>query len=479
MGGIKLDWHVESEQSQTRATEDPLVRQRRRAARRQFLAILAALVIVVGAIVGAILWRLNDVENEIKRDLLDTVEAEVTALRIGDLANYTAIQRSASDTFMLEQSQRFEYYQQLKQDGRIQLTGRVVSTAIDDQRARVVLEEIIDGVPYHVVWFYWRYAASENDEGGWRHVPDDLTFWGEERTITTGSGRVIYNALDHDLARALADRLPVWWARGCELLACPTPPPDPTIRIVAEQPPAVEWNTPDGWTLRVTSPLVSRARADVPLPPDFAQTIAQQLAMRLVRHATGDVIPDPASDAAWLQADYARWMAGHMRDQLQEAGGFMESLIALYGPGVPGTVLNTLASAAPVGGAASFDNVMLAVTGVPLSQLSADQLNTLDWRAFFRWRLELETALLREGDREGFLALYDTADSAAFNLAVQNADSPTYAARPVPVVREVQITQENGQLYAWVTATYTENGLTLQDASFLWRWANGTWRRVR
>ena len=39
------------------------------------------------------------------------------------------------------------------------------------------VEEIIGGVPYGRVWFYWRY------DDGWRHVPPDYTFWGDARTV--------------------------------------------------------------------------------------------------------------------------------------------------------------------------------------------------------------------------------------------------------------------------------------------------------
>ena len=139
--GIRLDWQAESEQSRLRATEDPAALRRRQRARRQIMLLLALLVAVLGLIGALILWRLQHVDDQIRRDLLDTVSVEVTALRVGDLANYMAVQRSASDSFLLEQSQRFEDYQTLKASHRVALTGEVISATIDNQRARVVLEE--------------------------------------------------------------------------------------------------------------------------------------------------------------------------------------------------------------------------------------------------------------------------------------------------------------------------------------------------
>lgn len=474
MGGIKLDWHVESEQSETRATEDPETRRRRQHAQRQLLAILAGLALVIGAVAAGIWWRLNDVENQIRRDLLDTVEAEVTALRIGDLAAYIAIQRSASDAFLLEQSRQFEEYQQLKQAGRIQLTGAVASTAIDDQRARVVVEEVLDGVPYHVVWFYWRYEDTGSEQSGWRHVPDDLTFWGAERTIETESGRVNYRELDAALAQALAEQLPDWWMRACARLACAEPPPAPAIEIVAARPPAVAWDSPTGWTLHVTSPLLERARADIALPPELAQTIAERLAQRLMRYATGGTTPGPYTDTAWLEQDYARWMAKHMRaDTLSVQGeGFIESLIASYGAEVAGTVLGML-SANP-----TLDGVLSAVTGLPLPQLSPDQLNDLDWRGYFQWRLALEQQLAGEAQADVFLSLYDMQNVSASNLAWQRFESPAYAEQPVPDVRAVTITRENGHTYAWVDVATGGSAQSPQDESITWRWSDASWRRV-
>jgi hypothetical protein len=178
--GIKLDWQVESEQTQVRATDDPDARHKRRLAQRRLVLLIVGLASTLILIAALIIWRLQRVDNQLRQDLLDTVEIEVTALRLGDFANFLAIQRSASDTFLIEQSHEFEYYQTLKQSHRVQLTGKVLDAVIDGQRGRVVLQEIIDSVPYKVVWFYWHYEdGAGNDQSGWRRVPDDLTFWGD------------------------------------------------------------------------------------------------------------------------------------------------------------------------------------------------------------------------------------------------------------------------------------------------------------
>lgn len=474
MGGIKLDWHVESEQSQMRATEDPAVRRRRQHARRQLLAILAALIVVLGLIGASIYWRLQRVENQLRQDLIDTVQAEVTALKVGNFGTYYAIQRSANDVFLFEQKHRYDQYQVLKQQGRIELTGTIVSVTIDDPRGRVVLEEVLDGIPHRMVWYYWRYEDN-GGQSGWRHVPTDFTFWGDEAEIVTDSGRITYHDLDRDFAQALGAVLPDWWARGCAVLPCEELPQLPHIDIVAERPASIAWMNPESWTLRITSPLVDRMRADQPLSPELARMISEALAERLVRHVTRNVTPPPYHDAEWLFADYARWVARQMRgeDMVADPTGFVETLILAYGPVVPDLLLTTL-PALP-----TMDSLFWPFSGLTMAQLSLDQLDDFYWHDFFQWRLALEPELAAAQNLAAFFALYDLADVNAQLWADGRFRDPEYASAPVPIVTGVQIGQENGVAKASVAVMYVDDsGHVLATDTFTWRLANGTWKRT-
>ncbi len=473
--GIRLDWQVESEQSRIRATEDPAALRRRQRARRQIMLLLALLVAVLGLIGALILWRLQHVDDQIRRDLLDTVSVEVTALRVGDLANYMAVQRSASDSFLLEQSQRFEDYQTLKASHRVALTGEVISATIDNQRARVVLEESIDGLPYHVVWFYWRYEdGAASSQSGWRHVPDDLTFWGEEHTLTGARARIAYRDLDEALAQALLPHLDEWWEHGCAALTCTAAPPPLRVEIVAERPKTVEWAAPDPWLLRVSSPLVGRTRADLPLTPELQAEIVYQLAARLVRYVGGEMTLPIYSDAAWLQGELTGWLAAQMDEQSPPAPPFMRSLIAQYGPGAPLTLLAALSPQM------ALDDALTALSGVAMPLLTVDQLNSLVWESFFQWRLALEPQLVTEPANSGaFLALYDLESVAASSEAALRLESPAYAAQPVPQVVSVTIGRDAAsQTYAYAETTRTENGVTVPAGTVIWRLSSGTWKRA-
>ncbi|MEB2289262.1 MAG: hypothetical protein OZ934_14270 [Anaerolineae bacterium] len=473
--GIRLDWQVESEQSRIRPTEDPAALRRRQRARRQIALLLALLVSALGLIGALILWRLQHVDDRIRRDLLDTVSVEVTALRVGDFANYMAVQRSSSDYFILEQSQRFDDYQALKASHRVSLAGEVISATIDKQRARVVLEEIIDGVPYHVVWFYWRYEdGAASPQSGWRHVPDDLTFWGEEHTLTGAHTRITYRELDRALAQALLPRLDEWWRRGCAALTCAAAPPPFRVEIVAERPKTVEWASPDPWLLRISSPLVGRARADLPLAPELQAEIVRLLAARLVRYVGGETTLPAYSDAAWLQSELAGWLAEQMDEQSPAAPPFTRSLIAQYGPGASLTLL------AALGPQMTLDDALTALSGVAMPLLTVDQLNSLSWESFLQWRLALEPQLVTQPQHSGaFLALYDLQNVAAAGEAALRLESPAYAAQPVPQIVSVSIGRDaDSQTYAYAETTRSDNGVTIPAGTVIWRLSSGTWKRV-
>jgi len=472
--GIRLDWQVESEQSRVGATEDPAARAARQAAQRRFAIWLLALAAIVLALGVGIAWRLQRVESGLRQDLLDTVEIEVTALRLGDFPNFMAVQRSASESFLLDQSRRFQDYQALKQAQRIELTGDVLDVAIDQQRARVMLREVIDGVPYRVLWYYWYYKDGQtSDCAGWRHVPDDLTFWGDAAALERGPVRIAYRALDESLAEALAPRLETWWLQSCVWLGCATPPAL-RVEIVAERPASVAWSARDPWTLRITSPLVSRARADVALAPPLERAVAEQVAARLVRYAAGETTPLDASDAAWLHADMSLWLADRLVTPVEPgAPSFVESVVARHGTRAPGLILAALRSGA------SLSDALAEATGSPLAALSVDQLSALQWAGFFEWRLALEARLLAEpGSQGAYLALYDADDAHAQRAAQARLANPAAGSQIPLAVTGVTLTREGEQTYAYVATARTLDDGTTPGETVIWRLAGGTWKRA-
>src|SRR5690554_5768969 len=118
--GIRLDWQVESEQSELRAQEDPEAQRRRRVTQRRFIMLIIAIGSLLCLAVSLVIWRLQQVDEQFRDSLVDTVEAEIAALKVGDLDAFMRIQRSRSSAFLIEQQREFELYQQLKQSHRVQ-----------------------------------------------------------------------------------------------------------------------------------------------------------------------------------------------------------------------------------------------------------------------------------------------------------------------------------------------------------------------
>ena len=123
--GIRLDWEIESENAgKHSATEDPnVIRTRRQVRVRFLLTFLVVLGIVLG--VGAlIVWRLNEGERRLEQFLRDTVESEVSALRLGDWNAFSRVQRSADSNWIdIQQSRFFDDIQAAKLETDITLTG--------------------------------------------------------------------------------------------------------------------------------------------------------------------------------------------------------------------------------------------------------------------------------------------------------------------------------------------------------------------
>jgi hypothetical protein len=449
---VRLDWEIEAEGERLlTGGEDPESRRRRWRARLRVLAFLLLLLFLIGALVGALILRLRQVDWEIEQALRDTVDAEVATLRIGDLQGFLAFQRSATQDWALRQEALFDEYQQLKVETDANLTGRAIAVAVDRQRGRVQVEEILGGVPYGRVWFYWRY------DDGWRHVPPDYTFWGEARTIQTGSITVNYRVVDEAVAQAIAERMSNWIATGCAALLCATPP-SLRVEIVANPNVEIGWSAADAGLLQVPSPYLTRARLDQPFESRMQYVTALLVAERLIASVSPET-PLPPADAVFLRQSALRWLVERFASVRMDAH-LAASLVAQYGETVIGRLLAALSPDSNVG-------VLSVVTGTPLHEAG------LDWRDFVGWRLDVERELNAARNEAGVATLYDLSDA-----AVQAAASARYNAAesaPTGTVHAVRIeTDANGTpiLRAQLNA---ESGA---ETEVLFRLIDGVWKRA-
>lgn len=451
--GIQLDWEIEAEREQVRqAGEDAALRRKRRQARwRAFFIILGVVgLFALGA--GAVWLRLRTVDEQIEETLRSTVEAEVAALRIGDATAFLNLQRSASADWQFMQQSTFDTYQTLKLEHNIQLTGRVLNTAVDGMRGRVAVEEIIDGTPYTLVWFYWRY------DDGWKHVPADYTFWGEVQTANGQGVAVRYRQVDQPLAQSVLQNVERWLQTGCALLTCDGLQ-EIAVDIVADPGLGMNWSESNPWLLQIPSPYTARARADIPFDINMQLQAASLVAERMMNVVSGDLQPVFPADAYYLKSAVGSWLVGRFT-QINTNSFLVDSLVNNYGEQTVGQLVRVLEP-----------NATAAVINKITATASLDQAN-LDWRDFLTWRLSLETEFINRQDETNLIALYDPS---ARDFAYQRLSTGTTGEQWV-VVSAMPETSPEG-IFQIRATTQVGSDATRQEA-VLFRLVDGTWRRA-
>ena len=454
--GIRLDWEIEADQERVQTVgEDPESARRRRRARLRLLGLLLLMLLIVGGIFGAIALRLRQVDWQIEQLLRDTVDAEVAALRIGDRASFLNVQRSATVEWTQVQAQQFDVYQALKLTRDIRLTGRVLDAAVDGLRGRVRVEEIIDGVPYARLWFYWRY------EDGWKHVPPDYTFWGAADTLVAEAVTVRFNEVDRPLAEAMAPELARWIDEGCLAIGC-RETPQLRIEIHPDEMLNIGWSPDDRWTLLLPSPYLDRGRVDMPFELTPQIEIANLLAERLFSEAA-PVAPVYPADAYYIRQAVISWLVGRFA-RIETNAFSINSLVENYD-------VDALARLVANLGTDSNAQIFAAVVGVE----SLADVN-LDWRDLLTWRLTLENDLSAARDEANFLALYDVRDDFIRARAYErfNAVAPT----PQPVVVSAsRDSDETGTPLLRAVVRYG-SGSEASEADVLFRLVDNQWKRV-
>lgn len=454
--GIRLDWEVDSEQTQIKSGgEDPVTRRQRRLARLRLLLFVGIILGLIAAGLVFVNTRLQSVDSEVEQALRNTVDAEVAALRLGDLNAFSQAQRSASTDWLDTQRNLFYDYQALKTQPSVQLTGQILDVTIDKTRARVMVQEIIDGIPYSRVWFYWRY------EDGWYHVPPDYTFWGELNTVSEQGVTVRYRDVDTALGEAIASKLTVWMQSACRALAC-SPQPAVQVEIFPDETMLLDWADESIWTINIPSPYTRRARTDMPFDPQMQTQFATMLAERLVNQVAADLQPVYPADAYYLRQAAVSWLVG--RFIVADTNAFvMSSLATQYGDETVGKVMHALTPDSSL-------SILSEVTAKPLDQLG------LDWRDVLTWRLITEDELILRQDEANFWTLYDTQDEVVRNAAYQRFINPAQTVKKV-VVAAQQSTDLNGAPVLQATVQVGDNESVTTEL-VLFRLVDGVWKRA-
>jgi hypothetical protein len=388
--GIKLDWEVESEAGWSEIGEDPAALDARRRRGRQLRNAAIVLFVIAGIIAGGIGWRLRQVGRQLRADLETTVSVESTALRLGDKGGFLGSQSDQGEWQRL-QSLTFDQYQAL--GDRLTVSGEIISTEITADQARVMLEEELDGKPYHVQWFY------EHNQNGWLHIPPSPDFWGEQARTTTTYFDFFYYQQDQALVDALTLRLNGWWETACRATACSEYPS--LIRVRVEPDPLVDigWAPYDRATLLIPSPLLGRVPADGSIDPQVIIALSTLLSERWAEQSVQAQLTEPPriySDAAWVQNELALWMQSQFVDGSSRSA-FFGSLTAAYGFEL---VANLLPQLPLIQNDQSIVTAIETVTDDSVTNIS------IDWSSYFAQRLRAETRLTADGFATEAILLY-------------------------------------------------------------------------
>lgn len=455
MSRIRFEWDIESQRIDRSDGEDPLAKRRRRRNAARLLLILALLVAMIAPGALIVRQRLIDVENQFAQLLQDTVKAEVAALRIGDINSWLASQATAPESWIGHQRAAFQQYNDLKAAGAIELTGGILAVTIEGDRARVLVQENINNLPYSRLWFYRR------TDSGWLHTAPDHSFWGETQQIDGAGLGISYRAVDQQFATDLGAALEDWIRRACGIFDCGELP-----LLVAEVTPNSEstagWRDERNMRLEIRSPYLEIARADAPFDGAYQARISQLLAERIVNAHTNYRAAAYPHDSFFLRKAATDWLAAWLIGA-ERNDSLPGSLAGNYGVE---SVARLLANLSPTDSMAVVQHVIPA----PLAQAN------LDWRDFIAWRLELESELFAARAEEAWLGLYDTSDAgvrrAAYARFNRNAPAPAYK-----VVDQYLWTSEDGnpQLRASVEVS---NASKQQEAIVSFNLVNGVWKRA-
>jgi len=498
--GIQLDWQLQADQTQQTDLEDPMARRQRRQARRQMCMASLVVACVVAGVAALITWRLTQHETRAKDNLQAAAQAQLNALRLGQAEAYMSLQIGDDAPYALDvqgqpvlntqgtpqpnpwadwralQRQQFNDYQLLKQNRQLGTQSDILSVYIDseeERRGRVVVQEFINGQAQQAVWFYWYSGAratsldealdeSEDKTIGWRRVPPDAEFWGEEATLDYPHTRFTYYELDAVYAPALAQVIEATWVSFCTRLPCPESLPALTVHLDPKTGLPYIWEPEGGWRLRLLSPLMlGRVPADGSLPADWTNSVRRILAERALNHLSGGRLFYP-TEAEAMDYDTA-WVKAELRDWLAEGDSpFIESLSQVFGAGAvmalvqtwtPNAQINTLAPA-------------LSPSLVSLAMLDPAVLGQIAWGDFFAWRLALEKTRLQANAIEAYFSLYE---NGAFNAAADaRAYGPAYRnAAPLSVTSVAFSFRADGALAALVS-TQDATGAAGGQTTFVW-----------
>lgn len=455
MSRIRFEWNVESQQIDRSDGEEPGEKRRRRRSLLILLTLIFVLLLTIALVLALVRQRVYQVERQYEQLLQDTVKAEVAALRIGDLNSFLNVQSADDPSWVHRQRASFQQYSDLKAEGTIELTGSLLAVDVDGERARVLVQENVNELPYARLWFYRR----EGD--GWQHTAPDFSFWGAESVLESKNAVIRYRAADRDFARQLSNALEDWLHRGCDILECGNLP-KLRVSIIADETSETAWIDERQMQLQIRSPYIDITRADTPFDGWLQLQVSTMLAERLVDAHTRNLAPTEPHDAYFLRQSAISWLS-EVFTRLDSGATLMRSLADQYGADKVAGLLTQLSATSDI-------SILQEVINEPF------EIADLDWSDFIVWRLDLEQSLIRGGRENAWLALYDTSVEEA-RLAAYDRFSAGAREQSHRVIDLLSWSGPGGGPQLRATVQVTGSG-GVADEVVLFNLVNGVWKRA-
>lgn len=454
MGGIKLDWDVESERNQHRQqhTEDNKAAKKRHRNRFKILFMILFVFIFLGACGYLLIQRSSNVDAQLEARLRETVDAELASLRIGDLPTYQVLQRSASEVWVQSRLDEYFYYQELKQTDRIQQIGEVVELTISGKRGRVLIKQIIENKDIQTLWFYWHY------DDGWYHVPADYDFWGKENTLKSDHLTLNFKDVDQTFASAIVETLDPWLTLLCLIRTC-----DPSFELIIDVIPTdmnqVGWLDPDSWHLAVPSPLTDHLIVDQPFTFETRLQMANLLSERLVNSYPALSLAPAGTDRKFLSNSLKQWLLSKWLAAPVEQNLFT-GLTNQYGDTIISSLLTQIQADDTI-------QIIEEISATPLPAL------TIDWIDYLNHLLSQENQAILARDETLWLTYIELfSDDTHAQSYARYADGLDL--QNLQVINYYQESNDSGD---WIIANLATPAGDYQIEA-LWHYQNGSWKRV-
>ncbi len=329
--------------------------------------IVFVVVFLIAGIAIAIILRLAEIERWQLRTLQDAFNAELAALRIGDLDAFLALQHQGDEIWV---NQQVAYFHEVQASPHLNLIGEIIDSEISENGDLGIIHfrEVEDGIPYERLWFYWSF-----EEAGWRHLPQNTGLWGEAATIASNFVEIRHASRDALLAEALAQTLPGWMELGCQVLSC-TQQPGMLVEIIADPNLTLSWHPINPWHMRIPSPLLSRMRSDQPFSPRLQQSLAELVSTQLFLTSPMATIESSSMDDRYFRQALYSWLVTRFLG-IKEISPLLDSVIERYG-------VHPIASAVN-----DFGGLKLLPALRKATQSSLAELALLDWRDYLEWKI--------------------------------------------------------------------------------------------